>query len=217
MRYVQLTLSPADGVFHPVEHVLLEAGLVERVKLRQVRLLADDSVLGLYSGVGDSDALASALADHTMVRTHDVFEADGLLYAYLHLAPGEPVVGLLSIVEEYRLILETPMVFREDGITVTVIGEHGVERAAVEAIPDGIDVEIHRIGEYRPGEGGILPMLTDRQREVLDAAVDAGYYAVPREATHGDVAARLGCAPSTASEHLRRIESRLMPALLDRS
>lgn len=217
MRYVRLTLSPADGAFHPVERLLTREGYVERVKLLHVRLLADDSVVGLYSGVGDREALATVLDEHSQVWESDVFETDGLVYAYLHLAPGEPVGSLLSIVEEYRLILDTPMVYDEDGLTLTVLGEHGIEREAIQSIPAEIDVEIHRLGEYNPEDGGILPQLTDRQREVLDVAVRAGYYAVPREATHEDVAAALGCAPSTASEHLRRIESRIMNALLARA
>ena len=33
-----------------------------------------------------------------------------------------------------------------------------------------------------------------------------------REATHADVAERLGCAPGTASEHLRKAEAKLVDA-----
>ena len=42
------------------------------------------------------------------------------------------------------------------------------------------------------------------------AARDLGYYDLPREATHADVAERLGCAPGTASEHLRKAEAKLV-------
>lgn len=214
MQYVRLTLTPEDGTFHPVERVLTEAGPIERVKLLHVRLLADDSVVGLYSGSGDRDALGAALDSHAEVLEHDVFEMDDAIYAYLHLAPGQPVVDLLSIVEEYRLILDTPMEFTGDGLTLTVLGESGIEREAIQSIPDAIDVEIHRLGEYTPEAEGLLEVLTDRQLEVLETAIDAGYYDVPRGATHDEIAAALDCAPSTASEHLRRIESRIMSSLV---
>jgi predicted DNA binding protein len=47
-------------------------------------------------------------------------------------------------------------------------------------------------------------------------AFEAGYYDVPREASRDDVARCLGCAPSTASEHLRKAERRVVSTFLDR-
>jgi predicted DNA binding protein len=49
--------------------------------------------------------------------------------------------------------------------------------------------------------------LTDRQRAALDAAVEVGYYEVPREGSVADVAAALDCAHSTAGELLRKAEA----------
>ncbi|NUB93566.1 helix-turn-helix domain-containing protein [Haloterrigena sp. SYSU A121-1] len=49
--------------------------------------------------------------------------------------------------------------------------------------------------------------LTDRQLEVFLAALDAGYYDVPREATLTDVASALGVTKSTCSDVLHRAES----------
>ena len=88
-------------------------------------------------------------------------------------------------------------------------------RAAVEAIPDGVETAIERVGEYDLGQAPIPPPLTPRQREALTVATDAGYYDVPRGASRDDVAERLGCAPSTASEHLRKAEGRLVRTFLD--
>jgi len=55
--------------------------------------------------------------------------------------------------------------------------------------------------------------LTDRQQEAVHAALEHGYYEVPREGTVEDVAATLDCAPSTASNHLRKAEARLVEAV----
>jgi predicted DNA binding protein len=57
-------------------------------------------------------------------------------------------------------------------------------------------------------------VLSDRQREAVRAALDIGYYDQPRGATHEDVAAALDCAPSTASEHLRKAEAELVRAAM---
>lgn len=53
-------------------------------------------------------------------------------------------------------------------------------------------------------------LLTDRQQEVLMAAVEAGYYRSPRESTLGDVADALGVANATCSDVLHRVEGHII-------
>lgn len=53
-------------------------------------------------------------------------------------------------------------------------------------------------------------VLTDRQREVLLAAVDLGYYETPRRATLTDVAESLDVSKATASDVLHRAEGRIV-------
>jgi len=53
-------------------------------------------------------------------------------------------------------------------------------------------------------------LLTDRQREALDTAVRAGYYAVPRDCTLAELADELGVDKSTASETVRRGQARIL-------
>jgi len=72
----------------------------------------------------------------------------------------------------------------------------------------GIDFSydyIQRVEESRADR-----LLTDRQQEVLVAAVRAGYYATPREATLGDVADSLGVANATCSDILHRAEGHII-------
>lgn len=57
-------------------------------------------------------------------------------------------------------------------------------------------------------------LLTDRQREVLEAALRNGYFAVPRECTLEELAAELGIDKSTASGILRRGEHRIVNHVL---
>ncbi|WP_436907918.1 bacterio-opsin activator domain-containing protein [Halosimplex marinum] len=63
--------------------------------------------------------------------------------------------------------------------------------------------------------GGVLDELTARQREVLEAAYRAGYFAWPRESTAEEVADALGVAPSTVHAHLRKSEAAILAELLD--
>ena len=53
-------------------------------------------------------------------------------------------------------------------------------------------------------------LLTNRQQEVLMAAVKAGYYRAPRESTLGDVAETLDIANATCSDVLHRAEGHII-------
>jgi hypothetical protein len=53
-------------------------------------------------------------------------------------------------------------------------------------------------------------LLTSRQRDLLAAAVERGYYDTPRECTLTDLAEELDLAKSTLSERLHRIEGTVL-------
>jgi predicted DNA binding protein len=57
--------------------------------------------------------------------------------------------------------------------------------------------------------------LTDRQREVLRTAFEAGYYDCPRRTEGGELADRLGISSATFSEHIRAAESNILTILYE--
>jgi len=216
MRYLTVVLSPKGGTFHPVEEIIADTDELERGRVYQLNLLSDSSVVGLYGVEGNAEVLREVIEETQQIVTYEVFETDDENHMYVHLEPGEPLVELLSIADDYRLILDTPIEFEsgEGRARATVMGEQEVLRDALESVPDDIDVSIEQVGEYQPERNNILSQLTERQKEVLRVAVEEGYYDVPRSATHDEIADALGCAPSTASEHLRKIESKITEELV---
>ena len=52
--------------------------------------------------------------------------------------------------------------------------------------------------------------LTERQMNTLKAAVEMGYFDTPRRASIKDVAGKLNVSPSTAVEHLRKAEKKVL-------
>ena len=64
---------------------------------------------------------------------------------------------------------------------------------------------------------GLRSCLTDRQREVVEAAFEAGYYDWPRGATGQEVAAELGISSATFSEHVHAAERKLLAVLFERA
>jgi PAS domain-containing protein len=76
--------------------------------------------------------------------------------------------------------------------------------------------------ELPPTEGAdrLLPDgefedLTERQREVLEAAYRAGYFEWPRDNTAEEVADSLGIASPTLHSHLRKAENRILAEFFD--
>ena len=55
--------------------------------------------------------------------------------------------------------------------------------------------------------------LSEAQRAAFDLAVQRGYYDHPQRATVAELAGRIGLAPSTYGEHLRKAEAKLLPVV----
>ena len=57
--------------------------------------------------------------------------------------------------------------------------------------------------------------ITDKQREALEMAVEAGYYETPRRADLGDLADELDVSRSAVSQRLTAVESKLISELFE--
>ena len=77
----------------------------------------------------------------------------------------------------------------------------------------GIEVSLERLcGGDRDDD---FHAVSEKQREALTAAAEAGYFRVPREAELGTVADALGVSTQSASERLRRGTEALVTAAFD--
>lgn len=72
----------------------------------------------------------------------------------------------------------------------------------------GIQYDIDYVREF--GEEEADRLLTDRQRELLTAGLEDGYYDTPRRTTLTDLAERHGIAKATASDVLHRAEGNVL-------
>ncbi|SEW09591.1 helix-turn-helix domain-containing protein [Natrinema salifodinae] len=216
MRYATIVLSWSDGRINSLDERFARSDAVSIASIRYLNPIREDRYVELVELRGDLDRARELLADCVEAIEYDVAGEDGHGVAYVQCRIVDPIDDLLSILREHEIVLDWPMTYVDTeqarGLEMTAFGtSRSIQRAAA-ALPDGIDLELRQLGEYEPGAEQFSPGLTDRQRDLFEFALSEGYYEVPRETTHRELAARLDLATATVSEHLQRIESKLAAA-----
>lgn len=217
MKRVRVTIHPQDLDTPSLYRVLTDADYLSTVETVNWNNRA--SPAGFLLRIrGDYERLEAELDRDGEVLAYDLLPVtDDECYLFLE---GEGPADSRALWENFTrgsLMTVPPVAWNDDGSsTFTMVGTESDVQAAVEGVPEGVRVDVERVGGETVDDGAAVGRLTARQREAVRAALDAGYYAVPRECTVADVAARLDCAPSTAAEHLQRAESKAVSALFDR-
>lgn len=216
MRHFRFTLTPSAGEFATTDRRMADMAGVTREAIRHLDLLSDGSAMAIYHLAGDPDALAAELADAPEVSAHHVFNTTGdRFHLHVHFEPDDPLLTLLRLGERYRTVTEPPIEFVDGGrsMRVTIGGIQEMVQAAAEEFPESVEVTIEQIGRYDPSRNSLVASLTARQREVLQVAIQQGYYDIPRRATHEDLSEELDCSAGTVGEHLRKVESRVLSSI----
>jgi len=212
MRFLRCSLSVPPEHRHPMHQFAIDHGGYTAYWQLHWQGRPDEGMTILFYVEGPIDPYLEALAEYTEDATHSVTQAEGDgLYLYVHAELEGIDRTLAAAVDRPGVILVPPLEYRMDGtIVASLVGPADELSAAIEAIPDAFDPEVLTLQPYGRRSFQAAGELTDRQREVVAAAVDAGYYEEPREASVEDVAAAVECAPSTAAEHLRKAEAAVM-------
>lgn len=205
-----------EGGFHSISQRIAQETTFESEEVEQFNILEDGTAVVLCQVSGDLDRARELFGDHPDVLSSTITgEGDGAGLSYMHVRPPETITNLIELPREHEVVFDFPIEgIRADEIRVTMIGESDdTLQQAMADIPEEIDVMVERVRPYPSSPEKVSGMLTERQREILDIAVDLGYYQVPREATHADIAERAELDPGTVSEHMQKIESRVFDEL----
>ena len=214
---VRLTAHGQEGDIHPMYGVMTTAPFVERATALQWNYTGD--ALGIFHYVvGDADALEAAMQDIPEVIGYDIKRIDERsCYVYVRDATTDSLDEMFAPISSGGLVVVPPIEYQPDGtVTLSIFGPDDELQNAVKNLSAPVDVSIEAVGGLADTTTAVEARLTDRQREVVETAVELGYYDVPRTASQEDIAAELDCAPSTVAEHLRKSESRVLRAQFGR-
>lgn len=161
-----------------------------------------DDLAGVADSMADGDEHLAVTDDCLADHRSDTIERylgrhDCLLLPPLRYADGERICRVLafdggSLSDLYRDLLA-------DGHEVSVRSKRRVDSVSGDA----------PLGD----PAGVVPDFTARQREVLQTAIERGYYEIPRDITTAELAREVGVERRTAEDHLRRAERKLVAAL----
>jgi hypothetical protein len=109
------------------------------------------------------------------------------------------------------LIYTTPNLISEERFVMSAIGADRDLARFMEGVRKHVG-EVTRMSLTRAAyqRRDILTVLTDRQREVLTAANQYGYYEYPRRVSSEKLADRVGISKPVLLQHLRKAEGRIM-------
>lgn len=210
MRYATVILYQDEESFHPMAAKLANEPDIRRKAIHSVKLV-DDGTLALLGEVeGDLDRYRELVEDSPEVITYAI-SGDESGYVYSQVEATDRAREMMRRTEEGDFILQMPIEYTDDGgRKFTVVGE---EQAIIELSSmmdlDEVEMELVSTGPYAPDQDGVFAELTDRQREVLETALELGYYEDPRQVTLEDIAAELGIDHGTVGRHIRAIESKV--------
>ncbi len=216
MRRLQLTFYAPDAEVHPVHTMLAEREYVEAAEMVHWNMVGE-TITHVFHVEGDREAFAADLEGTPEVLSSDFAPGAGRRFYATVRAETTPL--LRELFETYRaggVVVTSPLEHTDDGgVTFELVGDAAALQALNDSAPEEIEFEIERVGPTAADPDSVVAALSPRQRDAVEAALALGYYDVPRSASHEDVAEELDCAPSTASEHLRKAESKVLRALFE--
>jgi len=223
MRYLQLQIRVPPEERHPMHQFLVEHDSIRRAALRHWNFSNPEYVTTLLHVVGNPEdgrqAYLAALETVDSIREYDVTPVDDRsFYVYVREDAHGFASRLRALLADTELLVVPPIEYDSDGaMLVEVAGDQEALQDLVAGLPNHLSVVVNRLGEYDARRESQATALTDRQQEVLDVARKRGYYEIPRQASVRDIAEEVGCSKSTAANHLRKAEARLVALYSDRS
>ncbi|MFP8954822.1 helix-turn-helix domain-containing protein [Natrialbaceae archaeon A-arb3/5] len=212
MKSMRIELRYAPESITPIHETICSSPDLEREII-----LGGQAVEGVETitsfVTGEPDAYEPLLADRSAVLEYDITPSSDGFFLYLRQELGPDGTSLLNALAQETVVVVPPIDVRDDRtMGLTLVGHPDDLRTVVDGMPDGIDLTVLRVGDSVAGRETAV---SDRQREALEAAVEVGFYEIPRRNGIEAVADELECAVSTASELLRRGEAGAVEYILE--
>lgn len=206
-------------MLHPLQQFIRERDVVQYEELLSWNIeTGDETEYELFYVEAERGPYEEALAAVDSIRWYRITDAgDDSFYLYLCQETRPEDETWREAYTALDLVVVPPVIYNADAsFEMTLVGAGEDLRTLLDALPGEIETTVHAIGAFDRRHETIATECTERQFEALRAAVDAGYYDVPRTGTLEDVAGELDCTDGTASHLLRHGEAAVIKQLIRR-
>jgi predicted DNA binding protein len=181
-----------------------------RLRVEESAFSRSDASMHVWIDAPEKEQVTELLASDPSVSEYSlVREGDGGWLFALEFEPG--IIVPRKIIQQRNGTVEKAV--SSDGnwmLHVRFLDRSDLAAAKEDFDRYGIDVTYEAIKGVHDGEEAHLQTLTDDQRDVLETALEMGYFEVPREATLKEVAEEFDVSHQALSEQLRRAKSALV-------
>jgi Predicted DNA binding protein len=151
------------------------------------------------------DAVLTAVETHSQTITCSLIQQSDRK-ATIQIETTQPLF-VQSVAKQAGLPIELPLQANDGEATVNITGTHSrVSEFSSQLAADNVDFQIRYIRERLHTE----QLLSSKQYELVQTAVELGYYDTPRNCTLTELAAKVDIAKSTCSEILHRAEESII-------
>ena len=209
MRSYKLKVDTEAQIFHDYEEIKKGKPMVTAV--HGLKPVGNDRLGMLYEYDADIQAVREDLDEIPKALEYKAGEIGGSVFAYVVWNPRDIVNALVDTLYSHRVIIDYPFrVTTRDELIITLVGVAEDLQKVSSVDHPAVDISILRKGEYQPRRRDLLSVLTSRQQEVLQTAVELGYYDESQDADYEDIADELDVSVSTVGHHIRKAESRIL-------
>lgn len=195
-------------VEHPALRTALTAAPETHLTWERSDVIDDGRVQTLlWADGGDLDAFEAGLRDDVTVSTSRRLTETGSRDLFrCRLAENEELPSLYPLlVEEDGLVRKLTVTSSKWQFRVVFPQWQAFKEFRDFCREHDFDIEVRRLQTGATAESSVgFPALTDRQQELLVAAIDTGYLTIPRESSLSELGEHLDVSPNSASQLFRR-------------
>jgi len=215
-RYFELSidtrvveLAPSISVLTPCSAIPLE--------LTSMNFCGQPEGIFIYRIRGSSNEIMPQIRRLDSVLTAKILSnSRGQFGMYIHAEMSEH--HFLYQLMQQPLIIDTPIRFYSDHkARLRFTGPDGILDSTLGVLEETEGVQLKKIKSRDVKNESTNNMLTERQREILQAAIQGGYYDHPRRMDQHELGQMFDITAQTAGEHLRKIESKLFDCIILRT
>ena len=154
----------------------------------------------------EQSAFCDGLEDDPTVTSYSrLTTVDGRHLYHLELTDEGHRESIYPVIVEQGIVLDHVTASVDGWEFRTTFPDHdALEQFRSFCADHDLDIVLRQLYEERETVDHVRYGLTDRQRETLVTAVDAGYLEIPRACSLADLGDRLGVSSNAASERFRR-------------